>query len=280
MAYRWRAALGYGQPLDSRPPFRSFSTLPGISILTPTYGRTRRLPGLIQSYLQQDYAGPCELIILNDRHDQRAVLDAVTDKQVTILNADQQFVTLGEKRNRLVSLATFPFVCWWDDDDRYLPGHLTTVLGQIRTGYRGAMPSHIWLDEGGQVPILHRPWSPFANAIMEKQAILDAGGFPAQQMHQDVALATTMHYKLKVFHAESDTGMPTCVYRKPGSSDHNHVGEFAEVSNSAAARAYMQGSVDSAIQAGVEPAGVVAIQPKWERDYTTWCATAWAARAP
>ena len=261
----------------SGPPFRTFSPLPGISVLTPTYGRTRRLPGLLQSFLQQDYAGPCELIIINDRPDQTIALDAATEKQVTILNVGQQFATLGEKRNKMVILATFPFVCWWDDDDRYLPGHLRTVLGLVRRGHRGAQPSHIWLDEGTSVPVLQRPWSPFANAIMEKQAILDAGGFPAQQMHQDAALANAMHTKLRAFHAEHESGSPTCIYRRPGTSDHVHVGEFPEPSNSAAARAYIQGSVDDAVRSGAEPKGVIAIQPKWERDYVAWCAAAWQA---
>lgn len=262
------------------PPFRSFPRLPGISVLTPTYGRTRRLPGLLQSFLAQTYAGPCELIILNDRPDQRILIDAVPEKQVTVLNVAQQFATLGEKRNKLAGLATFPFVCWWDDDDRYLPDHLATVLGLIRIGYRGAQQSHIWLDDGTAAPTLTRPHSHFAHAIMEKQAILDAGGFPAQQMHQDYALAKAMHTRLKAFHAESDNGFPTCIYRKPGTSDHTHVGEFPDPTNSAAARAYIQGSVDGAISAGLEPTGAVAIQPKWERDYTTWCAAAWAARVP
>jgi Glycosyl transferase family 2 len=265
--------------LDNLPPFRTFATPPSISVLTPTYGRTRRLPGLLESFLQQEYVGAHELIILNDRADQHLVLDpaVIGTKDISIINETTHRSTLGDKRNALASLAGGDFVCWWDDDDRYLPTHLTRALSLVRTGYRGAQPSHIWLDEGTTAPSLQRPWSPFANAIMERSAIFDAGGFPLQQMHQDVALANAMHLKLHAFWAESDTGFPTCIYRKPGTSDHTHVGQFTDTTNSVAARAYMQGAVDESVREGAEPTGTVVLTPRWERDYTSWCNAAWKA---
>ena len=176
-------------------PPQTWARMPGISVLCPTYGRVGRLPGLMMSFLQQDYAGPSELIILNDRHDQALTLDApacvaaapegMRTKNLSMINAPQQFASLGEKRNRLLELAVYPYVAWWDDDDRYLPGHLTKALGLIRQGFRGSMQSHVWLNDG-KVLTCARPHSPFCNAVMEKQAILDAGGFPAQQMRADL----------------------------------------------------------------------------------------------
>jgi hypothetical protein len=265
--------------LDNRPPFRTFASPPSISVLTPTYGRTRRLPGLLASFLQQDYAGPHELIIINDRGDQQLQLDpsVIGTKDISIINEPVHRTTLGEKRNALVALSASDFVCWWDDDDRYLPTHLTRILSLMRTGYRGAQASHIWLDTGAEAPILSSPWSHFAHAIMERSAIIDAGGFPAQQMHQDAALANAMHQRLKAFHGEHDTGFPTCIYRKPGTSDHTHVGEFDDPSNSVAARACMQGAVDDSIREGAEPTGTILLTPSWERDYTAWCTAAWKA---
>jgi hypothetical protein len=264
------------------PMFKQWHPLPGVSVLCPTYGRAARLPGLVMSYLKQDYAGPSELVILNDRHDQVFTFDptlAPSTKLVTILNVPQQFPTLGEKRNRLVAAATFPLVAWWDDDDRYLSGHLTKGVGRIRVGYRGSFQSHIWANDGKS---LTYAWarSPFAHAVMEKQAILDAGGFPAQQMHQDVALNYVMNHKLHAFWAESDSGFPTTVYRLPGSSNHTHVGEFDDPTNNAAARAYMQGTVDARVGLGKEPTGTIPIVPKWGVDYDALAAAAWAAQKP
>lgn len=258
------------------PPFRQWATPPGVSVLCPTYGRAARLPGLVQSFIQQDYAGASELVILNDRHDQVFTCPG-TGKVVNILNVFDHFPTLGEKRNKLVELATFPLVAWWDDDDRYLPGHLTKAVGLIRQGFRGSYQSHVWVNDGKTLAY-SRSRSPFCHAVMEKQAILDAGGFPAQQMHQDVALNSILVHKLRAFWGEGDTGFPTSIYRLPGSSDHTHVGEFDEPTNSAAARAYMQGTVDARIGLGKEPTGTITIVPKWGVDYAVLAAAAWAAQ--
>lgn len=265
------------------PPFMDWHDhRPGISILCPTYGRTARLPGLIQSYLQQRYAGPLELIILNDRGDQEIQLaplgpSLTATRPVIIRNAENQYPTLGEKRNVLLIMAQYPYIMWWDDDDRYLPDHCETDVLWIRKGHRGALQSHIWLDDG-KILTVSRPYSPFANAIMERAAIDEAGGFPAAQMHQDIALNNILVHKLHAFYAESDTGFPTCIYRKPGTSGHTHVGEFDDPSNSAAARAYIQGSVDNRVDLGLEPQGVITITPKWEQDYIALCTAAWQAQ--
>ena len=260
------------------PPFKSWGSLPGISVLCPTYGRAARLPGLVQSFLVQDYKGPSELVILNDRHDQVFTIEN-TGRQVTIINTPVQFPTLGDKRNKLVSLATFPLIAWWDDDDRYVPEHLSSAVGRIRVGYRGSFHSHIWANDGKTLTY-SRARSPFAHAVMEKQAILDAGGFPSQQMHQDVALNAVMMHKFNAFWGEYDSGFPTTIYRVPGTSNHTHVGEYGDPSNNAAARAYIQGTVDARVGLGKEPVGTIAIVPKWGVDYVALAKAAWAAQKP
>jgi hypothetical protein len=264
--------------MQTFPPFKQWSSLPGVSILCPTYGRAARLPGLIQSYLEQDYQGPLELIILNDRHDQSFQLPPVA-KPVSIINITEQFPTLGDKRNRLVALAQYPYVAWWDDDDRYLPTRISRGMGTIRQRYRGSLEGWIWLNDGKALT-LQRPWSPFANAIIEKQAIIDAGGFPSLQMHQDVALMQVLVHKLNTFHAEPDLVFPTTIYRKPGTSNHTHVGQYSDPSNNAAARAYMQGSVDVRIADGLEPSGTITLLPKWGVDYVALAQAAWDAIRP
>jgi Glycosyl transferase family 2 len=263
------------------PPFMDWHEhRPGVSILCPTYGRAARLPGLVQSYLQQRYAGPLELIILNDRGDQLFHLGVPQrdDRIVDLHNVADHYPTLGEKRNALLAMAQHPYVMWWDDDDRYLPDHVENSVIWIRQGYRGSLQSHVWLDDG-KIIVMSRPQSPFANAVIERTAITEAGGFPATQMHHDIALNQALVHKLHAFHTESDTGFPTCIYRKPGSSDHTHVGEFTDTSPSAsaAARAYIQGSVDNRVDLKLEPTGAIPILPAWERDYSALCTTAWNA---
>lgn len=256
------------------PPFKQFAHLPGVSVLCPTYGRTQRLPGLVESFLRQDYQGPHELIILNDRADQAIQLMSTAGTMFAV-NVEQRFDTLGDKRNTLLELAHYPYVAWWDDDDRFLPNRLTKGISLIREGYRGSQEMNVWLDTGADVPALKRTHSPLIAAIVEKQAIIEAGGFPKLQMRQDIGLMEVLVHKLHAFSAEEDTGTPTAIYRKPGTSTHAHVTAFTgQPTDNEAARRYMQVAVDQRIASGAEPSGLIPIHPKWERDYVAWCAAA------
>ncbi len=49
--------------------------LPAVSCFCLTYGRPRVLEEAIQSFLQQDYAGAKEMIVLNDYADQTLAFD-------------------------------------------------------------------------------------------------------------------------------------------------------------------------------------------------------------
>jgi hypothetical protein len=267
-------------------PPQTWDHPPGISVLCPTYGRAARLPGLVQSFLQQDYAGPLELIILNDRHDQTFAVDPTNSfvrngyRKVYVINMGHQFPTLSDKRNRLLDMAAFPYVAWWDDDDRFLPSRLTTGMQMMRVGFQASHEPQIWLNDGKSVT-LSGAWSPFATAIIEKQAIVDAGGFTTQQLvDEDIALMQVLVHRLRAFPVEATGACPTTIYRKPGTSNHAHVGEAGVPSSSHDARVYMQGSVETRINNGQEPIGIITIVPKWGVDYAALVRAAWTALHP
>jgi hypothetical protein len=54
---------------------RRMETRPAVSCFCLTYGRPRLLEEAIHSFLRQDYAGPKEMIVLNDYADQVLELD-------------------------------------------------------------------------------------------------------------------------------------------------------------------------------------------------------------
>src|SRR5437763_15411277 len=76
---------------------------PPVSCFCLTYGRPRVLEEAIHSFLRQDYAGPKEMIVLNDYADQILEFD---HPEVQVSNLPKRFRTLGEKMNAAIALAS------------------------------------------------------------------------------------------------------------------------------------------------------------------------------
>jgi glycosyltransferase involved in cell wall biosynthesis len=95
--------------------------LPELSCVCLTYGRPAVLEEAIHSFLQQDYQGTKELVILNDYEDQILEFD---HPEVRVINVPRRFRTVGEKRNAAVALCRHDLLFVWDDDDLYLPHRL------------------------------------------------------------------------------------------------------------------------------------------------------------
>jgi glycosyltransferase involved in cell wall biosynthesis len=98
---------------------------PGASCLCLTYGRPHLLEEAVESFLRQDFAGPKELIVVNDHPGQQIEFD---HPEVCVINLDRRLRSLGEKRNLSVALARYENLIVWDDDDISLPWRLTETM--------------------------------------------------------------------------------------------------------------------------------------------------------
>ena len=97
---------------------------PFISAKCITYGRVDTLEESIQSFLQQEYPGKKELIIVNDYPLQKLVYD---HPEIKIYNLDETFPTIGDKENYAIERCSGELIAVWDDDDVALPNHLNNV---------------------------------------------------------------------------------------------------------------------------------------------------------
>lgn len=93
---------------------------PLVSCLCCTYGRFSLLRQALACFLAQDYE-PKELIILND-HPKPIRCDI---PGVRVINAPKRFDGMGSKQNALLAEAGGIVGARWDDDDFYLPWHLS-----------------------------------------------------------------------------------------------------------------------------------------------------------
>jgi len=113
------------------------SDCPAVTCLCPTYGRFKRLRDAVACFLLQDYPNK-RLLILNDAPVPICLLPSGFDLQplaIAIINTPIRCKTLGHKRQALLEAASTPLVAHWDDDDLYLPDHLSKgVQALLREG--------------------------------------------------------------------------------------------------------------------------------------------------
>ncbi len=106
--------------------------LPPVSCMCLTYGRPHLLEEAIESFLRQDYQGVKELIVLNDLKEQKLIFD---HPEVKIINLDQRFHSVGEKRNACASLSSHDYLFVWDDDDIYLPHRISYSISMMTSHF-------------------------------------------------------------------------------------------------------------------------------------------------
>lgn len=99
---------------------------PLVTCVTPTANRRAHIPTAIKCFLNQDYDN-LEMIILDNGTDRVADL-IPNDPHILYVPIDQQFVSLGEKRNFINAMAKGEYIVNWDDDDWSAP---TRVSRQV-----------------------------------------------------------------------------------------------------------------------------------------------------
>jgi len=104
---------------------------PTFSIIIPTYNRARFLPETIRSVQDQEFKY-WELIIIDDGSvDETRQICAPYLKDERIKYVHQENKELNGARNTGVQHANGIYCCFLDDDDRFLPEHLSTLSDAI-----------------------------------------------------------------------------------------------------------------------------------------------------
>jgi len=102
------------------------SSEPAVTAICPTYGRAGLLDEAVSSFLAQDYPN-ARMLVLNDAP------EPISSPwpNVEVLNVPKPINTLGRKLQMLLEHVDTPLVSRWDDDDLYLPWHLSEAVGQL-----------------------------------------------------------------------------------------------------------------------------------------------------
>ncbi len=97
----------------------------GISARCVTFQRKNLLEQALYCYLQQDYRGPKELLILNDDPDIEFIFE---HPEVRIINNPYRYDSVYNKINDAVKFCKYEYVMPWPDDDLFAPWAISTAL--------------------------------------------------------------------------------------------------------------------------------------------------------
>ncbi|MBS0168853.1 MAG: glycosyltransferase [Nitrospira sp.] len=138
--WAWQAPDEQGQAVSSIP----FDVRPLVSVIIPTYNRPDRLRDAIQSVFAQT-CQDFEIVVVNDGgQDVTSVIDS--------FNAGAQLVAIqhtdnrdrAAARNTALRAAKGTYIAYLDDDDRYYPDHLETLLAVLQRGEHKIAYTDAW----------------------------------------------------------------------------------------------------------------------------------------
>jgi len=181
-----------------------------VACLCVTYRRPAFLYHAIESFLRQDYPNR-QLIILDDAGQYR---DSLAGDRWRLFSTSSRFATLGDKRNAAAALAgdDTDIFAVWDDDDIYLPWHLSAAVQALADG-DVAMPSTCWFYAKDQISkrptrgLFHSGW------CFTKDAFHRAGGYPPRKNDEDKHFARRLREIGATFVDPCKFAPPSLIYR-------------------------------------------------------------------
>ena len=238
---------------------------PPVSCLCLTYGRVELLEEAIYSFLQQDYAGPKELIVLND-YDQQLL--AFEHPEVRVINLPRRARTVGEKRNMAVALASHDLLFPWDDDDICLPHRLSLSVERFESTKGFFKASSAWLWDNGQLS------GPYCNTFhgiscWSRKLFDTVRGYGATGSGEDTVFEQLLDHQFLGSTRACDlrTEEVYYIYRWLGTGSY-HLSQFGDYCPDINVG---QQEVESFVQQRASrdeiPLGRVPLQPGWKTDY-------------
>jgi len=151
-----------------------------IACLCPTYGRPELLASSIAQFHAQTHPEK-RLFILDDGGQYKSFYSRFTDVTVDLLSLKDRFRSLPSKYETLTQMAADwkpDAVAMWDDDDIYLPHHLSSIAARLSGEYQWTAPVVVWSTYPGKPVIEDAVGRFWASSAIKWQAFLDVGGVP------------------------------------------------------------------------------------------------------
>lgn len=246
-------------------------SLPPLSIICPTYGRTACVAELLQCFKLCEYDGELELLLLNDVAEQTLYADTTTvdygrNKTINIINRELRYDSLGGKRNDTVMWAAHEHFLFVDDDDIFLPWYPSDMMTMFQVWEKPTYPvSFIHADgKGASIQMTYKKQTHPASYLATKKQFHDVGGYPFVYAGGDQLIRSKLFKQFDcqpskhprpIWRAGYVYRWANGTYHISGNSDH------------ATAWTRTNDNLQRRLESGDEPMGFISLEPKWDIDY-------------
>jgi glycosyltransferase involved in cell wall biosynthesis len=233
-----------------------------ISCKCITYGRVDLLEESLFSFLNQEYDGEREMVIVNDYPEQKLYFD---HPNVKIINLNRTFETIGEKENFAVDNCKYDTIAVWDDDDIALPNHLENI-NKYFPGYdllhwqKGAAVNYKKVDA---IHSLGNSGIVYTKNIWEK-----SGKHELENAGYDMSFVVKLknEYQCRVVLAEPPDEEVSWMYLWADRSYHMS-GQGADTADRESIIVRHSRHIEELRIKGKIPTGDITLTPKWNIDY-------------
>jgi glycosyltransferase involved in cell wall biosynthesis len=232
-----------------------------ISCITVTYGRVSLLERAIDFFLKQDFQEK-ELVVLNTFPSQKLTGEF---PGVRIINLDERPGSLGEARNIAIEEATGDVMVTFDDDDLYLPHHLSVFAERFEgNDWLWATPQ-FWVL-GQEIQSIVRGACPLFS--FRKSAWLAVGGYPHLTVGEDAALISKITQQFKGSKVELEPEQITFGYNWGQSGVHHVSGEGSDVPEKMTAHDRAALALQDRVRRNQERTGTIVLHPNSTIDWS------------
>jgi glycosyltransferase involved in cell wall biosynthesis len=154
----------------------SFSELPSVGVVVPTRDRPEQLRRAITAIMEQDYAGPLRVIVVNDGTPPDYMLARAGERPLMVLVNCRTPGLAGARNTGILALDT-DLVAFCDDDDAWSPAKLTRQVKALGNGEFGTCAMEV-IYAGRLTPRLAgTSVVGVADLVRSRMAMLHASGF-------------------------------------------------------------------------------------------------------
>jgi glycosyltransferase involved in cell wall biosynthesis len=234
-----------------------------ISCKCVTYGRVDLLEEALYSFINQEYDGPKELVIVNDYPKQKLYFDY---PDVKIINLDSTFDYIGDKDNFAVSQCSHDIVAVWDDDDIALPNHLQNINKFFVEGSELLHWQKAVLLDFKKITALTSTGN--SGIVFSKKIFNELGGYPKENAGHDMTFVLKIKYRpnAKVVLASPPDNEISWFYCWGGRSYHMS-GLGADTPDRPNVIQRHAEHIESLRLQNLIPTGDIYLQPKWKQNY-------------
>jgi glycosyltransferase involved in cell wall biosynthesis len=229
-----------------------------IACLTPTYNRYPNfgwmLEECVESFLRQTYPNK-EMLICNDTPQQLLKFD---HPQVKIFNLSKRFENVGQKIGFMIENTDANVFARMDDDDCYLPWHLTQLMDKMGSQLEWHPDSHLFMYNG-EVSLVTHHSNLHVSGIFRREVVELIGGYPGEPPGREDQIFNELLIQHGIEHQELIFSIENV----------SHVYKLYEGGRHLSARKPNQTRTERWAELGALPiqAGEFEIKPHWKQNY-------------